>query len=373
VNRESLEVPLVRNPDDRAAHVGFADWLAKHDDPYGEFIQVQLALEDENAAPEQRRDWQRREQELLAQHQREWLGSLAPFLLHEAENRFTFVRGWLDRLAIPMLTESLAEFLALAPQLRLLRELRLFHLAAGQPDPDGEYRRWRAAAEIGALACSSYLTNIRVLQLGIPEKPAVIHDLAAVGSEPLFAFLSILPRLEELFLHVDFDPPHGLFDLETLSHLRILTVDMSLPDAEIWNLADCPNAAGLSALTLQGVSPDGLRGLLRHDRLPRLTRLNLYRSSDPNELCRLIAQSSLASRLKFLGLANFPHDNRGRLSSRGVALLAACPALRNLEMLDISHTQVGRSGLAALRAAGIPFQADGYGREDLNTYDDLME
>jgi hypothetical protein len=81
----------------------------------------------------------------------------------------------------------------------------------------------------------------------------------------------------------------------------------------------------------------------------------------------------LARRLKFLGLSSPPLDHPGQLSSRGVSILAACPALRNLELLDISHTQVGRSGLAALRAAGIPFQADGYGREEENTYDELME
>jgi uncharacterized protein (TIGR02996 family) len=47
--REALEAALVENPDDLAAHRAYADHLMELGDPRGEFIQVQLALEDADA------------------------------------------------------------------------------------------------------------------------------------------------------------------------------------------------------------------------------------------------------------------------------------------------------------------------------------
>jgi uncharacterized protein (TIGR02996 family) len=180
-DRRSLEADLVAHPDDLEAHAAYADWLTEHGDPRGEFIQVQLALEDENATPAQRREWQRREKELLAQHQREWLGGLAPFLLDDTQNRFAFARGWLDRLTIHLLGEANAEALALAPQTRLLRELRVLHLAAALPDANGEYHasgahrkppRWHVLRTSAMFACSNSGLPIRNGS-SIPSDPTI--------------------------------------------------------------------------------------------------------------------------------------------------------------------------------------------------------
>ena len=59
--REALEAALVENPDDIAAHMAYADLLSDAGDPRGEFIQVQLALEDEACKGEARRRLQQRE------------------------------------------------------------------------------------------------------------------------------------------------------------------------------------------------------------------------------------------------------------------------------------------------------------------------
>jgi uncharacterized protein (TIGR02996 family) len=81
--REALEGTLFANPDDLASHMAYADYLAEQGDPRGEFIQVQLALEDEGKPAAERKRLQQREQELLDAHQREWLGGLAPALLDD--------------------------------------------------------------------------------------------------------------------------------------------------------------------------------------------------------------------------------------------------------------------------------------------------
>src|SRR2546425_1209332 len=44
--RRSLEDALAEDPDDLATHMAYADHLVELGDPRGEFIQVQLALED---------------------------------------------------------------------------------------------------------------------------------------------------------------------------------------------------------------------------------------------------------------------------------------------------------------------------------------
>src|SRR5205823_9693190 len=70
--RQVLEEALVDNPDDLAAHMALADWLSEQADPTararGEFIQVQLALEEPSRPAEERQRLRRWEAELLRRH-----------------------------------------------------------------------------------------------------------------------------------------------------------------------------------------------------------------------------------------------------------------------------------------------------------------
>src|SRR5437016_1919103 len=121
--RKALESALVENPDDLSSHMAYADYLSEQGDPRGEFIQVQLALEDESHSAVERRRLRKRESDLLKAHEREWLGELAPLLLgtpeeqramfaDELKSEYTdrldyttrrmhfhhgWARGWLDR------------------------------------------------------------------------------------------------------------------------------------------------------------------------------------------------------------------------------------------------------------------------------------
>src|SRR5262249_8298558 len=78
--REAFEQAIVDDPEDRASYAAYGDWLDEQGDPRGEFIQVQLALEDSSCQASHRRELLEREKELLAAHQDEWLGPLASFL-----------------------------------------------------------------------------------------------------------------------------------------------------------------------------------------------------------------------------------------------------------------------------------------------------
>src|SRR5438876_2453146 len=79
--RQALEEALFEDPNDLASHAAYADYLREQGDPRGEFIQVQLALEDPKRSPAERKKLQARERELLQEHQRAWLGELAPIIL----------------------------------------------------------------------------------------------------------------------------------------------------------------------------------------------------------------------------------------------------------------------------------------------------
>jgi uncharacterized protein (TIGR02996 family) len=57
---QTLENAILANPDDLGAHAAY-DWLIEQGDPRGEFIQVQLALEDPKKSAKERKELQKRE------------------------------------------------------------------------------------------------------------------------------------------------------------------------------------------------------------------------------------------------------------------------------------------------------------------------
>src|SRR4051812_24854773 len=123
--REALEAALVEDPDDIATHAAYADLLSEEGDPRGEFIQVQLALEDETVPPQRRKQLQEREEQLYDAHHRKWLGELASLEVETEYDddplsfNFDFRRGWIDTLEIDgSVTPSHTRIIARAPQLQ---------------------------------------------------------------------------------------------------------------------------------------------------------------------------------------------------------------------------------------------------------------
>jgi uncharacterized protein (TIGR02996 family) len=128
-------------PDDLAVSQAYADWLCEHGDPLGEFIQVQLTLEDESK-PRASAEAGATRTATTDGPPGGWLGELAEVLRSpeeaavylepwEVEPDCRFVRGRLDRVQIPDLTVEQARIVAVAadadgpaphdPRHRLLR------------------------------------------------------------------------------------------------------------------------------------------------------------------------------------------------------------------------------------------------------------
>jgi hypothetical protein len=375
--------------------MAYADYLHEQGDPRGEFIQVQLALEDPGKPAAERKKLQKREQELLGAHAREWLGDLAPYLLDQKSKKerrysdmvcqYQFARGWLDTLEASRFTVAFTRTLARAPQSRLLRRLVLSDQAyeeAGEYEAGDDLPEENLSPQLYPLLRSPYLGNVRVLQLG-EQIPPEDEDSADDGGfnchsdgEAAVGLVKLMPRLEELYLlahNVDTDQ---LFSLRTLPSLRILQIyhNHNYPLAR---LAKNPSLGKLTHLlchphALDPASDDegpyirlsAVRALVRATTLPGLTHLRLRLSDMGDKGVTEIVNSGTLKRLKVLDL------NHGCITDEGARLFAACPDARNLELLSLNRNCLTEAGTAALKAAGVRFSAENQWEPTGDEYDD---
>jgi uncharacterized protein (TIGR02996 family) len=360
--RQALEGSLKANPDDLATHMAYADHLHEQGDPRGEFIQTQIALEDPGRSPGERDRLRQREQELLAAHQAEWLGEIAPlFLKTEAEidqegvdtfdvdcqyyghhvgrecNHFRFARGWLDSLHLCVFTPRLAETLGQCPTIGLLRQLTITH---SDTENDPGY---------GALAQWSCLGNLRRFQLGPDDDQCHISGL---GIAPAIAQMT---RLEELYLYAHEVEVDEVFALP-LPSLRTLFV-YHLHEYPLEVLAANPSLGNLVTLSCWPhglepghgrayIQPDDFRALLASPHLKSLANLALYLTDIDDRCMTALVESGLLRLLRVLDLWN------GRVGDEGAHTLARCPDLRRLEKLRMSVRYMTNAGIEALKASG---------------------
>lgn len=351
--RDALESALVENPDDLATHYAYADFLQEQGDPRGEFIQVQLALEDPQRREGERRQLQARANKLLQEHQREWLGRLADKLLSPPDDlelswllsrciEYKYARGWLDSLVlrddyVNGHRIDMSQLLCQTPQVRLLRKLILEY--------DGGL--------IEKLLDAPFLLNLREFQLGRPVIGVFDIDDAPRVAESLFLpkLIRKLSRIEELRLFAQVYDAADLFSLPNLSSLRILQVyylDQRYPlevlsaNAALGNLTHLflhPPPMWESSM----VSLAGVRAVVNSAYLPSLTHLQLHCSDLGDVGCTEIVTSGILKRLKVLDLRH------GEITDSGARILADCPDLRRLELLDIERNALTQTGIDMLR------------------------
>ncbi len=298
--RQVLEEALVATPDDLATHMAYADYLSEQPDPAararGEFIQVQLALEDPHRLPEERQRLRRREAELLRRHGDEWLGDLAG--LQGKENVFTFARGWLERARIRKLTVDAARLLAAAPQTRLMRRLEVIDCAIeleGRDYPREIQDDVSISVPYPALSVLAhsgrYLGNVRIVQLGgFDNGVTFCHAITGLAK-----LLERMPLLREL-------------------HLASLSIAHEA-------LFASPVFRQLHTLRLHGF----MRG----------------------EVIRCLIRSGVLGSLKVLELWH------GQLTDADALALAQAKDISNLELLDVSVNCLTARGIEALQRTGV--------------------
>ncbi len=389
---EAFEHAIIENPEDVASYSAYSDWLVEHDDPRGEFIAVQLALEDESRSKTERAALKKREKALLKKHEREWLGELAPHLLDKVnvydtdsyshdtdqptmpDTEHHWRRGFLAELKVDCLTVKLAQALADAHAAQFVQKFHVVSTAYYLSMQDDETPRRkrvpqnaRGYDEWFELLGAPILKCIRVFQMGDiygePSDDGSSNHTYTPGLEKLIAQM---PYVEELHLLCKFYDPGVLFKLKNLTNLRVLRMyalgePYGDPNIPLDVLAKNKALANLTHLFLhphfafhQSFIPfSQVAAVFRSKCLKGLTHLTLRLSDMGDDGIRALIDSGMLKQLTWLDLRH------GCVTDEGAKLLAACPDARRLERIDLSRNGVTAKGLAAMKKAKIKAVADG--------------
>ena len=388
----ALEAALVAHPDEVAAHSAYADYLIEAGNPRGEFVQTQLALEDESRPKKDRDALKRKEAALLKKHAKEWLGDLGRYLVGSwsGEDRpyhYRFARGWLDSVRTLPVPEAVIELLAKSPEARLLRRLEIVYdmryhafsldqaidkLNATLPDEEkvGEddwYGMLDPVTLLPALAGSPYLTNLRVLKYGFsddhkdgPSHSTMLNPFRSNSAE-LLDVLATCPRLEELYLNTELHPIDDVFSSKLLGNLRVLQYYYGTNyshhprHADPYPLSALAKNKALTKLTTLRFHPgrdatidlDEFDALLKSKNLPALRHLQVHMTTFGDGGADRVVASGVLKKLKALDVAY------GNMTDEGARTLAASPDLKNLDVLDVSRNALTSAGITALKKAGV--------------------
>ncbi|MFO0844051.1 MAG: WGR domain-containing protein [Gemmataceae bacterium] len=369
--RLSLEAALVDNPDDLATHMAYADYLTDQGDPLGEFVRVQLALEDESKPKAERDKLKKQEAALLRANAEAWLGDLAPLVQTWKKSKqwgdlavkCTFRRGWLDTLTVGRYTLEFVRLLAKAPQLRLLRTLVLYNndFEHGEVLPeDGVPSSGCDNPALYPLARSPYLSNVRMFIVGEVMSDKEEDDFEDGGiscytqGDGAVEIVKRMAKLEELYLLAHNIDVEQLFSLRTLDRLRVLML-YHAESYPLARLAKNPSLGNLTHLLLHPHAIDddpyirepGVKAVVTSPHLRSLTHLQLRLSDMGDKGVKTIVASGILKRLQVLDLRH------GRVSDEGARLLAACPDAKNLTRLDLTNNYLTEAGVEMLKRAGV--------------------
>ncbi|MBY0231518.1 MAG: WGR domain-containing protein [Gemmataceae bacterium] len=378
--REALEAALADDPDDLANHMAYADWLAEEGDPRGDFIRLQLRLEDESLPAAERKKLRTQETKLLRKHLAEWLGELGEVIIdpkphpeHEwrtLKAKYSFRRGWLHSLHLENFGVEDMRVVARSPALALLERLWLHDQRYEEPEdwkpgPDVPGHAADYYPQFYPLLRSPHLGNVRHFTLGEPLSRAEERDAddgaisCYTNGKAAVALVKMMPRLEELHLFAHNVAADELFTLKSLSSLRVLFLyhNDSYPLARLatnpafekLEVLRChPHAMGDETPYLRLAQ---LKAVVRSKNLPALKHLQLRLSDHGDKGAKEIVESGILDRLRVLDLQH------GCITDKGARLLAGCPSLPKLERLDLTDNAMTAAGIAALRATGVALEA----------------
>ena len=290
-------IARLRDAPDHDLMLVFADWLQSVDDPRGELIIVQHALE--TAAGAHRRLLVDREKKLLAAHRKHLMPD-------RIEGTYVWRRGFVQRVVLKNVDHGLARVFA-HPSLRLLRELVV--------ETDGQ-----TSIVVAANLPTPLSPTLRVLDLSNMSSIAKRNaGLGAIG--PLLA--NALPRLERLRLA-------GAADLHDVCHPSLAELELAYIDAT----SAVQATAGGEPRTLV----ERIGGLDRRN-LPALARLILRVERGLDAAVDALASTNVLAGLQALTL-------RGDLWPVGLESLRAAGA--RFEVLDLRGTQFASVDLPRL-------------------------
>ncbi len=405
---EAFTKTLIAKPDDRAAWSAYADYLSERGDPRGEFMAVQIALEDESLPKAERAALKATEAALLKQHERDWLGPLAAFTLDHVKDEkayrdggvaHTFRRGWITELHIPELTVALARAVVKAPGLQFLDAMLIDDQEyeeegeAGaptqddnnyEPGPDIPETIEDGTAAYHVLARFPHFAAVRRLRLGYGDSGGYENRdepfMSQTGrhAEGSFAhhFVKQMPHVAEIVLRASRVDAAKLFALP-MPNLRHLAVD-HITRYPLEKLAENKTVTKLTHLicyphAMDISEEDQTKAYIRLKQLKAVCHagwplefLRLRLTDFGDDGAKEIAASGVLKHLKHLDLSG------GCVTDEGAQVLANCPDLKRLEVLDLSANAMSSAGTARLQAV-VPKATLGNQHTNVPPFDDYVE
>ena len=385
---EAFTKTLIARPDDRAAWSAYADYLTEQGDPRGEFMAVQIALEDESLPKAERAALKKTEAKLLKAHERDWLGPLAAFTLDfvddgnsysHAQVTHTFRRGWVTELRISALNVGLARAIVKATGLQfllaLLIETQAHEVAAGaanaldtdgtfEPGPDipADVEVERGLEPYHVMSRFPHFASVRRFRLGYKDSGGYDNRnepfLSQEGchTEGSFAhhFVKQMPNVEEIVLRAREVDTAKLFALP-MPNLRHLAVD-HITNYPLEKLAENKTVTKLTHLicyphAINIDEEDQTKAYIRLKQLKAVCRagwplefLRLRLTDFGNDGAKEIAASGVLKHLKYLDLTG------GCITDEGVEALANCLDLKRLDALNLDQNAMTDAGTSRLKA-----------------------
>jgi len=373
-DREVLEAAVVAHPEDRAAHAALADYLLEQEDPRGEFIRVQLALEDESLKAAERKKLKEKETALLKAHEREWLGPFADAVYSKKSKdipdqylpKHAFIRGLLARVEFPNLRVGQARAFVASSGTATVREIMIGETPYEEPGQDYEEgpdtrgsEEYEEDVSLKILGRWKHLANVRVFRLGewveedYTETPFYGYSCQTSGGLAP-GLVRQMPNIEEVYLLCR-KPDTGKFFGLPMPRLRVLQVyhgDRYAFD----KLAQNESLGNLTHLlchprTIEEEHPyirlAGVKAIARSPHLKSLTHLRLRLSDMGDDGVAEIINSGLIKRLKVLDLRH------GVITDEGAEQLAHCPDAKNLELIDLTYNTLTAEGQNILKRAKV--------------------
>lgn len=359
--RAGLEAALAASPDNLTLHAAYADHLIEAGDPRGEFIRLQLALEDHSLSRDRRQAIEFEVERLLNRHQHEWLGELAEYFYTDQQfeqHHVTWKRGWVHSLRFSCLPEDLITILRQAEQLQLLRALTI----------ESQYQLfnwqtvWRPTTSVLQLADSPAVRNLRWLTLGVGISWTQTHLHGNL--RPL---LASMPQLESLQIAAWYcEDLEGIFSAP-LPMLRTLVIYVRTRRCPLALIGENPHFASLETINIEysfnetdlgedvvisgeheAVSLHDLRSFFRSPHLTSLRELSLCLPEVGDDCVEELIVSGMLPRLRGLEL------RQCGITDIGAEMLARCPEVPKLEYLYLDHNLISPAGIEALAAVGVP-------------------
>ncbi len=292
----ALRDAIVRDPDDVAPRLAYAQELHAAGDPRGEFIRVQCALGDRVGIGDFHalRDAER---VLLQKHENRWLGSA--LAMHPSG--FAFRGGFLDDLG----------------------EVRVELFLADAAAAFAEHPVRRVT-----------LTNV---------KPAHLDALVALGGLDSLTHLTVRGNLGDAEVA-------RLVEAPWMAHLESLNVGGNKVGANgAAALATSPNLARLRSLALHSnvLEDAGVRAFATGTTLGRCLSLYFTANRVTDEGVRALAQNKGLRSLRTLVLGRNP------ILDEGARALAGSEAMVTLQKLDLHGTEVSDEGARALARSSL--------------------